>query len=162
MACGINKVLIIGNVGQEPEVKCLSNGDAVANISLATDESYKDKQTGQIVQRTEWHRCTAYGKLAEIIGQYVKKGSKLYVEGRLATRKWQAQDGSDRYSTEIKISDMQMLDGKPEGGQAQQRQQPAPQQRQAPQQTRTGATSDGHPVYGPTDDDPFADDQIPF
>lgn len=112
MARGVNKVIIIGNLGHSPEIKTAANGSAIANFSVATSESWKDKNTGQQQERTEWHRVSAFGKLAEIIGQYVKKGSKVYIEGSLRTRKWQHKDGHDRYTTEIVASEMQMLDGK--------------------------------------------------
>lgn len=111
MSRGINKVILIGNLGQDPEVKYMPSGDAVANISIATSESWKDKQTGENVEKTEWHRVVFFKRLAEIAGEYLKKGSKIYIEGKLQTRKWQAQDGSDRYSTEIVARDLQMLDG---------------------------------------------------
>lgn len=100
----LNKVQIIGNVGQDPEVRAMPNGELVANLSIATSESWKDKQTGEKKERTEWHRVCLFGKLAEIVHQYVAKGTKLYIEGQLRTRKWQAQDGSDRYSTEVVLS----------------------------------------------------------
>ena len=135
---GVNKAVILGNVGDDPSIRYMPNGKAVANFTVATSESWKDQQ-GQKQERTEWHRCTAYDKLAEIIGEYVKKGSKLYLEGKLQTRKWQDQQGQDRYTTEIIVSEMQMLDGKPQqqGGQqapqGQQQQRRHPQQQQAPQ-----------------------------
>lgn len=112
MARGINKVILIGNVGQDPEVKYMPSGGAVTNISLATSETWKDKNTGQPQERTEWHRVVFFNRLGEIAGEYLRKGSKVYVEGALRTRKWQAQDGTDRYSTEIVASEMQMLDGR--------------------------------------------------
>ena len=112
---GVNKVILIGNLGQDPEIKYMQNGKAVANFSIATSESWKD-QSGQKQERTEWHRLVAYDKLAEIIGEYVKKGSKIYVEGKLQTRKWQDQSGVDKYTTEVVINTMQMLDGKKQGG----------------------------------------------
>lgn len=118
MARGVNKVILIGNLGQDPEVRFMPSGNPVANFSLATTDTWTDKQSGQRQERTEWHRCNAFGKLAEIIQQYVKKGSKVYVEGSIHTRKWQDQSGQDRYSTEIKVRDMQMLDGR-QGGQQQ-------------------------------------------
>jgi len=121
MARGINRVILIGNVGNDPEVRFMPSGDAVANFNLATSEAWKDKQTGEKKERTEWHRCNVFGRMAEIVQQYVKKGSKLYVEGSLHTRKWQDQNGQDRYSTEIKVRDMQMLDSA--GGGQQQGQQ---------------------------------------
>jgi single-strand DNA-binding protein len=114
---GINKVIILGNVGKDPETKYMPNGDAVTNLTMATSEAWKDKNTGEQKEVTEWHRVTFYRKLAEIVAQYVKKGSKLYIEGRLQTRSWE-QDGVKKYATEIIASDMQMLDGKPsESGQ---------------------------------------------
>src|SRR5690606_12831858 len=112
MARGINKVILVGNVGQDPEVKYMPSGGAVTNISVATSESWKDKNTGQPQERTEWHRVVFFGKLAEIAGEYLRKGSQVYIEGALRTRKWQAQDGTDRYSTEIVVDitgTMQML-----------------------------------------------------
>jgi single-strand DNA-binding protein len=112
MARGINKVILIGNVGQDPEVKYMPSGGAVTNISIATSETWKDKATGQPQERTEWHRVVFFNRLGEIAGEYLKKGSKVYVEGALRTRKWQAQDGTDRYTTEIVADQMQMLDGR--------------------------------------------------
>jgi single stranded DNA-binding protein len=112
---GINKVIIVGNLGQAPEVKYMPNGNAVTNISVATSESWKDQQ-GQLQERTEWHRIVAFRKLAEIMGQYLQKGSKVYIEGKLQTRKWQDQNGNDRYTTEIVADNMQMLDRRQDGG----------------------------------------------
>lgn len=112
MARGINKVIIVGNLGQDPEVRYMPSGQAAANFSVATSESWKDKQTGQQQERTEWHRISMYGRLAEIAGEYLKKGSKVYVEGALRTRKWQDKSGQDRYTTEIIANEMQMLDGR--------------------------------------------------
>lgn len=112
MARGINKVILIGHVGGDPEVRYMPNGNAVATISLATTESWKDKQTGEKQEKTEWHRVVCFNRLGEITGEYVRKGSKLYIEGSLRTRKWQDQQGQDRYTTEIVASDLQMLDGK--------------------------------------------------
>ncbi|MBT3745122.1 MAG: single-stranded DNA-binding protein [Thiotrichales bacterium] len=113
---GINKVILIGNLGQKPEVKFASNGNAIANLSVATSESWTDKNTGQKQEKTEWHRVSLFGKLAEIAGQYLDKGSKVYVEGKLQTRKWQDKSGSDRYTTEVVVSGfngtLQMLDTK--------------------------------------------------
>ncbi|EPA1186352.1 TPA: single-stranded DNA-binding protein [Pseudomonas aeruginosa] len=134
---GVNKVILVGNVGGDPETRYMPNGNAVTNITLATSESWKDKQTGQQQERTEWHRVVFFGKLAEIVGQHVKKGQQLYVEGSLRTRKWQAQDGQDRYTTEIIVDmhgQMQMFGGKPGNEQAAQsgsstQKQSAPQQR---------------------------------
>jgi len=126
MARGINKVILIGNLGQDPEVRFMPNGGAVTNFSVATSESWKDKNTGQQQERTEWHRCVAFGKLAEICGAYLKKGSKVYVEGKLQTRKWQ-KDGQDQYTTEIVIGEMQMLDSRGGGDREDQGAQPGPQ-----------------------------------
>ena len=113
MAKGVNKVILIGNVGNDPDVKHMPSGSAACRLSLATSETWKDKQSGESQERTEWHSLVFYGRLAEIAGEYLKKGSKVYVEGRLQTRKWQdKQTGGDRYTTEIIVSDMQMLDGR--------------------------------------------------
>jgi len=112
MSKGVNKVILIGNLGQDPEVRYMPNGDAVANVSIATSDSWKDKQTGEQKERTEWHKVTFFRRLAEIVGEYLGKGSKIYIEGKLKTRKWQADDGSDRWTTEIIANNMQMLDSK--------------------------------------------------
>ena len=113
MARGINKVILIGNLGRDPEVRYTPSGLAVANLTLATSDSWKDKQTGENVERTEWHRIVMYQRLAEISGEYLRKGSKVYIEGRLQTRKWQDKNtGQDRYTTEIVANEMQMLDSK--------------------------------------------------
>ena len=109
---GINKVIIVGNLGNDPETRFTTSGAAVTNISVATSEKWKDKTTGQPQEKTEWHNITFFGKLAEIAGQYLKKGSKVYVEGSLNTEKWQDKDGNDRYTTKIKARDMQMLDSR--------------------------------------------------
>ncbi len=116
MARGINKVILVGNLGNDPEVKYMPSGGAVANVSVATTDSWKDKQSGERQERTEWHRVVFFGRLAEIAGEYLRKGSQVYVEGRLQTRKWQGQDGQDRYTTEIVANDMQMLGGRGGGG----------------------------------------------
>ncbi len=119
MARGVNKVIIVGNLGQDPEVRYMPNGNAVANITVATSESWKDQQ-GQMQERTEWHRIVLYRRLAEIAGEYLRKGAKVYLEGRLQTREWQDQQGQKRYTTEIIANEMQMLDGRgtgaPQGG----------------------------------------------
>ena len=112
MARGVNKVILIGNLGQDPEVRFLPSGSPVCNLRLATTDTWTDRQSGQRQERTEWHSVVMFNKLAEIAQQYVKKGSRLYIEGRLQTRKWQGQDGQDRYSTEIVANDMQMLDSR--------------------------------------------------
>ena len=116
MARGVNKVILIGNLGKDPEMKSFPNGDAYCNLTLATSESWTDKTSGEKKERTEWHNLVFTRKLAEIVGQYLKKGSKVYVEGSLRTRKWQDKEGHDRYTTEIQVNDMQMLDGKGGGG----------------------------------------------
>lgn len=115
MARGINKVILVGNVGTDPEVRYLPNGNAVATLSVATSETWKDKQTGEKQERTEWHRVVCFNRLGEIAGEYIRKGSKLYVEGSLRTRKWQDQQGQDKYTTEIVAADIQMLDSKASG-----------------------------------------------
>lgn len=112
MSKGINKVILIGNLGTDPEIRYMSNGSAVANFSVATNESWKDKQTGEIQERTEWHKVSLFDKLAQIAGEYLKKGAKVYIEGSIRTKKWQDQSGNDRYSTEIIANTMQMLDSK--------------------------------------------------
>jgi single-strand DNA-binding protein len=112
MARGVNKVILIGNLGKDPEVRYIPSGSAVANLTLATSESWKDQQSGEQQERTEWHNVVFYGRLAEIAGEYLKKGSKVYVEGSLRTRKWQDKNGVDRYTTEIIARDMQMLDSR--------------------------------------------------
>ncbi|MGV6826097.1 MAG: single-stranded DNA-binding protein [bacterium] len=109
---GVNKVILVGNLGQDPEVRYMPNGGAVANITVATSESWKDKNTGENQEKTEWHRVVAFRRLAEIMGEYLKKGSKVYIEGKLQTRKWQDQQGNDRYTTEIVADQMQMLDSR--------------------------------------------------
>jgi len=136
MARGINKVIIVGNCGQDPETRYLPSGGAVTNMSLATSEAWKDKNTGEQQERTEWHKVVFFNRLGEIAGEYLKKGSKVYVEGSLRTRKWQGQDGSDRYTTEIVASEMQMLDsrgGQESGGGGGGYQQNRPQQNQGQQ-----------------------------
>ncbi len=112
MARGVNKVILIGNLGADPETRFMPSGGAVTNVRLATTESWKDRQSGQQQERTEWHRVVFFNKLGEIAGEYLKKGSKVYVEGSIRTRKWQGQDGQDRYTTEIVANEMQMLDGR--------------------------------------------------
>ena len=114
MSYGLNKVMLIGNLGGDPELRYTESNIPVASFSLATNESYKD-QNGNLVDRTEWHRCVAWRKLAELFGEYLKKGSKVYIEGKLRTRKWQGQDGQDRYTTEIVVNDFMFLDSKGQG-----------------------------------------------
>ncbi|MDT8449820.1 MAG: single-stranded DNA-binding protein [Wenzhouxiangellaceae bacterium] len=112
MARGINKVILIGNLGADPEVRYTPANTAVCNVRIATSEQWRDKQTGEQQERTEWHNVVLFGRLGEIAGEYLKKGSKVYIEGRLQTRKWQGQDGQDRYTTEVIANDMQMLDSR--------------------------------------------------
>lgn len=152
MARGVNKVILIGNLGADPEVRYTSGGSAVANLRLATSDSWKDRQSGEMQERTEWHRVVLFGRLAEVGEQYLRKGSRVYIEGRLQTRKWQGQDGQDRYSTEIVGNDMQMLDGRGEAPPADAR--------------RPSATNSAPATAAPASD--FAgggedfDDDIPF
>jgi single-strand DNA-binding protein len=136
---GVNKVIIVGNLGKDPELKTFDNGGCICNVSIATSETWKDKTTGEDKERTEWHRVVFDNKLAEIVSQYCKKGSKLYIEGQLRTRKWQDQSGEDRYATEVYVGGfngtMQMLDSRGDGSAQpaqQQPQAPKPQQPQAP------------------------------
>jgi single-strand DNA-binding protein len=116
MARGVNKVIIVGNLGNDPETKYMPSGSAVTNLSVATNESWKDKQTGEQKDRTEWHRVAMFGRLAEIAAEYLRKGSQVYIEGKLRTRKWQDQQGNDKYTTEIIADEMQMLGGRSGGG----------------------------------------------
>jgi single-strand DNA-binding protein len=154
MARGINKVILIGNLGNDPETRYMPSGGAVTNITVATSESWKDKQTGQPQERTEWHRVVFFNRLAEIAGEYLRKGSKVYIEGSLRTRKWQDQSGQDKYTTEIVAGEMQMLDSRGGGqgasqsdaGGYSQQAAPAPQQRGGGQQ---GGPSGGAPAGGP-------------
>lgn len=130
MARGINKVILVGNLGQDPETRYFPSGGAVTNVTVATSESWKDKQTGEQKEATEWHRVVFNGRLAEIAGEYLRKGSKVYIEGSLRTRKWQDKSGNDRYTTEIRAREMQMLDSRggasQDGGYSQPAQQAAP------------------------------------
>ncbi len=112
MARGVNKVIVVGNLGNDPETRYMPSGSAVTNMTVATNESWKDKQTGEQKERTEWHRVAMFGRLAEIAAEYLRKGSQVYIEGKLRTRKWQGQDGQDRYTTEIIADEMQMLGGR--------------------------------------------------
>ena len=162
---GVNKVILVGNLGNDPETRYTQAGAAITNVSVATSETWKDKQTGQPQERTEWHRVVFFNRLAEIAGEYLRKGSKVYVEGALRTRKWQDKEGQDRYSTEIVANEMQMLDSRgggqgggnaaPEGyGQSAPRSAPAA----APKAPAGGAPAAGSP---PGDFGSF-DDDIPF
>ncbi len=160
MARGVNKVILIGNLGKDPETRYLPSGGAVANVTLATSESWKDKTSGESKERTEWHNVVFYSKLAEIVGQYLKKGSQVYVEGSIRTRKWQDKEGHDRYTTEIIADEMQMLGGRPGGG-------GSSASMDSGSSARTGVSEGGFsrgktpaPADGP--DKNFEDDDIPF
>jgi len=144
MARGINKVILVGNLGADPETRYMPSGGAVTNIRIATSESWKDKNTGDQQERTEWHSVAFFGRLAEVAGEYLRKGSQVYVEGRLRTRKWQDRDGNDRYTTEVIASEMQMLGGRPGSG--------------APARSESSAPPPG---AAPPPDSNF-DDDIPF
>jgi single-strand DNA-binding protein len=149
MARGINKVIVVGNLGQDPDTRYMPSGSAVTNITVATNESWKDKQTGEQKDRTEWHKVAMFGRLAEIAAEYLRKGSQVYIEGKLRTRKWQDKDGNDRYTTEIVADEMQMLGGRGGAGGS------APMRDERPPQ---GAPS-SPPPQGSSDD---FDDDIPF
>ncbi|NLY16613.1 MAG: single-stranded DNA-binding protein [Gammaproteobacteria bacterium] len=152
MARGVNKCILIGNLGADPEVRYMPNGNAVCNIALATSDSWKDKQTGEQQERTEWHRVVFFGKLAEIAGQYLRKGSKVYVEGRLQTREWE-KDGIKRYTTEVIVDiggTMQMLDSKGDNAGGDQQAAARPAQQQSQQRPQAGGQFDNF------------DDDIPF
>ena len=163
MARGINKVILVGNLGGDPETRYTASGAAITNITLATSESWRDKQTVENQERTEWHRVVFFNRLAEIAGEYLRKGRQVYVEGSLRTRKWQDQSGQDRWTTEIVANEMQMLGGRgddagsrPSGGfrdsqPTQQPRQSTPQQQSQDQQSGSAPAEDG-----------FTDDDIPF
>lgn len=170
---GVNKVILVGNLGKDPEVRYTPDGKAITNITLATSESWKDKNTGQRQERTEWHRVVFFGGVASIAGEYLKKGSKVYIEGKLQTRKWQDQSGQDRYTTEVVVDGfsgtMQMLDSRTGGdaafnqnggGQQQSYQNNAPQQQQSPQQSQSAPQQQAAPAGQPFEDE--FDDDIPF
>ncbi|QHM74045.1 single-stranded DNA-binding protein [Mixta intestinalis] len=178
---GVNKVILIGNLGQDPEVRYMPNGGAVANITLATSESWRDKQTGETKEKTEWHRVVLFGKLAEVAGEYLRKGSQVYIEGALQTRKWQDQHGQERYTTEIVVNvggTMQMLGNRQNGGagtqassgtgQAQYSGTPARDESksQATKKDKKSAKSDAAPDPAPAQSEQYPpvdfDDDIPF
>lgn len=151
MARGINKVILVGNLGRDPEIRYTASGAAIANVTIATTDSWRDKQSGEKQEKTEWHRVVFFNRLAEIVGEYLKKGSQVYVEGRLQTRKWQDQSGQDRYTTEVVANEMQMLGGRggDAGGQAGGfRNQQAGSSAAAPQAQKA--------------EEDFQDDDIPF
>lgn len=147
MARGVNKVILVGNLGKDPEVRYMPSGGAVANVTLATSESWKDKQSGEQQERTEWHTVVFFNRLAEIAGEYLKKGAQIYIEGSLRTRKWQDKEGKDRYTTEIVASEMQMLGSRAGGGSASMGEAPG------------AAKSSGSTAPAPGGD---FDDDIPF
>jgi single-strand DNA-binding protein len=156
MARGVNKVILVGNLGADPETRYTASGAAITNIRIATSESWRDKQSGENQERTEWHRVVFFNRLAEIAGEYLRKGSQVYVEGKIQTRKWQGQDGQDRYTTEVVGNEMQMLGSR--GGEASAR--PAGggfRDSQPAQQSEAPAPSEPAPV-----EDNFAEDDIPF
>ena len=147
MARGINKVILIGNLGNDPDTRYTAGGAAVANISLATTDSWRDKESGEQQDRTEWHRVVFFGRLAEIVSEYLRKGSQIYVEGRLQTRKWQDKDGNDRYTTEIVANEMQMLGSRGGAGS---------------NTNQTASRSPAEKPSAPDTADEFVDDDIPF
>ena len=163
MARGVNKVILIGNLGNDPEVRYTPSGSAVANIVLATSTSWRDKQTGELNERTEWHRLACFNRLAEIVGEFLHKGSKIYVEGSLRTRKWQDKNGIDRYTTEIIVNEMHMLDSRGGGSSsvpyAGSQGQPNMSQQREPALAGTAQSSMGGNDSSDVD---FSDDDIPF
>jgi single-strand DNA-binding protein len=168
---GVNKVILVGNLGQDPEVRFAANGSAIANITIATSESWRDKATGEQREKTEWHRVVLFGKLAEVAGEYLRKGSQVYIEGQLKTRKWQDQNGQDRYTTEVVVQGyngvMQMMGGRQGAAQQSwgQPQQPAQQSRpaQQPQQPRQQAPAQQQAAPQQYNEPPMDfDDDIPF
>jgi single-strand DNA-binding protein len=156
MARGVNKVILVGNLGKDPEVRYSPNGGAVANITLATSESWKDKTSGEKQEKTEWHRVVFFGRLAEIAGEYLKKGAQIYVEGRLQTRKWQDKEGKDRYTTEIVAGEMQMLGSREGRGAPSEFDQSSDEGRSAGRAPATSAGGGKPSAPGDFDDD------IPF
>lgn len=161
MARGINKVILVGNLGNDPDVRYTAGGAAIANVSIATTEGWKDRESGEMQEKTEWHKVVFFGKLAEIVAEYVKKGSQIYIEGRLQTRKWQDKEGNERYTTEIVANEMQMLGGRSSGGGAggggpggnPERERPAPSE---------GSSQPSRSSARPAADQNFVDDDIPF
>ena len=158
MGRGVNKVIIVGNLGQDPEVRRMSNGGSIANVTLATSVSWKDKNTGEQKEHTEWHRLVFSNRLAEIAGEYLKKGSKIYAEGALHTRKWQNQQGQDQYTTEIRVKEMQMLDSKP----AEAKQQAAAKQNYASGVNAQQPNPREQQAFNPQEPSVDFDDDIPF
>jgi single-strand DNA-binding protein len=165
MARGINKVIIVGNLGQDPDTKAMPSGMTVCNLRIATSESWKDKQTGEMKEQTEWHSVAMFGRLAEIAGEYLRKGSQVYIEGRLRTRKWQDKQGNDRYTTEVVANEMQMLGsrgggGGGMGGGGEGRASSSGGGRSSGGQPGDGGAGGGEPVRTSTEGD--FDDDIPF
>lgn len=158
MARGINKVILVGNLGKDPEIRYVASGGAVANLNIATSESWKDKTTGEKQERTEWHRVVFFGKLAEIANEYLKKGAQIYVEGRLQTRKWQDKSGQDRYTTEIIGSELQMLGGRGASGSA----DGPPDMSYEPSGPSGGRQESGSPPPSSSKGGDDFDDDIPF
>lgn len=160
MARGINKVILIGNMGADPEVRYTPNGNAVVSVNIATSSAWKDKQTGELQERTEWHRVVFFNRLAEIVSEYLRKGSKVYIEGSLRTRKWIDKSNVERYTTEIVVNEMQMLDGRGSG------QNTASQEHQEPVMASTPAqSSSSTPAQSSSSPSPVSqdfDDEIPF
>jgi single-strand DNA-binding protein len=154
MARGINKVILIGNLGNDPDVRYTSGGSPIANVSVATSESWRDKETGDMQERTEWHRVVFFSRLAEIVAEYLRKGSKIYVEGRLQTRKWQDREGNDRYTTEIVANEMQMLDSRGASGET--------AGTSAPMRKPAAANAPAQQENSPGNGGEFVDDDIPF
>jgi single-strand DNA-binding protein len=158
MARGVNKVILIGNLGKDPEVRYSPSGQAIANVTIATSESWKDKTSGEKQEKTEWHRVVFFGRLAEIAGEYLKKGSQVFVEGRLQTRKWQDKDGQDRYTTEIVANEMQMLGSRAGAG------APAENFNQEPSYAEAGSGGGGagKKAAAKSASEAAIDDDIPF
>lgn len=159
----LNKVILIGRLGADPEVRYMPSGSAVANLRLATNDGYKDRQSGQFVENTEWHRAVLFGRLAEVAGQYLQKGRLVYIEGRIRTNKWQDQQGQDRYTTEIVANEMQLLGGQG-GGESMQQAAPfeAQQSRQPEMAAQSASNKPNAPAPNLQDFDKFEDDDIPF
>ncbi len=157
----VNKVILVGHLGKDPETRYMPNGDAITNATLATSESWKDKQTGEKKEQTEWHRLVFYRKLAEIAGQYLRKGSLIYIEGSLKTRKWQDKDGQDRYTTEITVNEMTMLGGRGDAGGGQSSGEPQQRQQQQRPQGNGGGQQQRQSAPQSRGFDDFEDD-IPF
>ena len=160
MARGVNKVILVGNLGADPETRYSASGGAITNIRLATNESWTDRQTNERRERTEWHRVVLFSRLAEVAEQFLRKGSQVYIEGRIQTRKWQGQDGQDRFTTEIVANDLQMLGGRGGGDHASEDwNRPAGPAAHPP---AGGAPGRGEPPRGAAGSDPDIDDDIPF